>query len=238
MVQSMDEDAPRSAAEPRDGEPYYIASECPECSTQLVLNDTLEEDGVEPSATVSKTELDSDPVWHDKWVCPNCQDGIHLDAPKALIESLFQEADSYKTMYNYEIPVSLDNQNPGIGLTPGTKKSDIVALLYNNDEYGYTPQHIFNELDISHNTAKFTLKRLYDSDYINKTPEGYYHAREDREDLYRYTAALDGLDRMFATYEGDNTEEELSETVEMESAELSEENIDYAVDIVDNDSHN
>jgi len=134
------------------------------------------------------------------------------------------------------MPVSLENHDPGLDLTPGTTKSDVVAFLYNNDEYGYSPRDIHNEIDIPHNTAKVTLKRLYDNDYIDKTPDGYYHARTDREDLYRYTAALDGLDRMFATYEEEAIEEDLSETVEMDSAELSDEDIEDAVAIFDGDS--
>jgi len=90
-------------------------------------------------------------------------------------------------------PVSLKNHDPNLDLTPGTTKSDIVAFLYKNDEYGYSPRDIRNEIDIPHNTAKATLKRLYDNNYIDKTLDGYYHARADREDLYRYTTALDGL---------------------------------------------
>lgn len=134
------------------------------------------------------------------------------------------------------MPVSLENHNPDLDLTPGTTKSDIVAFLYSNDQYGYSPRDIHEELDIPHNTAKVTLKRLYDDEYIDKTPDGYYYAREDREDLYRYTAALDGLDRMFATYEEDAPEEELSATAEMDSAELSDEDVEDAVAIVDDDS--
>jgi len=134
------------------------------------------------------------------------------------------------------MPVSLENHDPDLDLTPGTTKSDVVAFLYNNDEYGYSPRDIHDEMNIPHNTAKVTLKRLYDDEYIDKTPDGYYHARTDREDLYRYTAALDGLDRMFATYEEEAIEEDLSETVEMDSAELSDEDIEDAVAIVDSDS--
>ncbi|WP_262178402.1 MarR family transcriptional regulator [Haloarcula laminariae] len=134
------------------------------------------------------------------------------------------------------MPVSLENHDPDLDLTPGTTKSDIVAFLYKNDEYGYSPRDIHDEIDIPHNTAKVTLKRLYDSDYLDKTLDGYYHARTDREDLYRYTAALDGVDRMFATYEEDATDEETAETSEMDSAALADEDIEDAVTIVDSDS--
>lgn len=99
------------------------------------------------------------------------------------------------------MPISLDDYEPDVNLRPGTTKSDIVAHLYRNDEYGYSPQDLHNELDIPHNTAKVTLKRLYDNGYLDKTSDGYYYSRQDREDLYRYTAALEGLDRMFAMYD-------------------------------------
>ncbi|TKX64297.1 MarR family transcriptional regulator, partial [Halorubrum sp. GN11GM_10-3_MGM] len=87
------------------------------------------------------------------------------------------------------MPVSLDDHDPDIELTPGTTKSDVVAFLYQHDEYGYTPREVHEELDIPHNTAKVTLKRLYDNEFIEKTADGYYHARADRDDLYRYLGA-------------------------------------------------
>jgi len=94
---------------------------------------------------------------------------------------------------NSYMPISLDDHDPDIGLTPGTTKSDIIAFLYQNDEYGYSPREVHEALDIPHSTAKVTLKRLYDNEFIEKTPDGYYHARADRDDLYRYLGASNGL---------------------------------------------
>ena len=132
------------------------------------------------------------------------------------------------------MPVSIDDHDPDVDLRPGTTKSDIVAFLYRHDEYGYSPQDLRNDLNIPHGTAKVTLKRLYDSGYIDKTPDGYYHARRDREDLYRYTAALDGLDRMFATHEEvDSTDEPEDNDADAESATLTDDDIDEAVGLLD-----
>lgn len=95
------------------------------------------------------------------------------------------------------MPVHLDTHNPEIDLTPGTTKSDIVAMLYNNPEYGYRPAEVRDHLDIPDGTATTTLKRLYDQGYLDKTEDGHYHALEHREDLRRYVAGLDQVGRMF-----------------------------------------
>lgn len=135
------------------------------------------------------------------------------------------------------MPVALETHDPTLKLTPGTTKSDIVAFLYRNDDYGYSPREIHTELAIPHNTAKVTLKRLYDNEYIDKTPDGYYHARPDREDLYRYTAALDGLDRMFTTNEEsepqDKDAEEFMDNELNKPADLTDEDIEEAVAVVE-----
>lgn len=135
------------------------------------------------------------------------------------------------------MPVHLESHDADLELTPGTTKSDIVAFLYRNDAYGYSPRDIHEELAIPHNTAKVTLKRLYDDEYIDKTPDGYYHARPDREDLYRYTAALEGLDRMFTTPEqvdshGEDTED-LTDTDVGEPATLTDDDVKEAVALVE-----
>lgn len=96
------------------------------------------------------------------------------------------------------MPVHLDTHNPDIDLTPRTTKSDIVAFLYDNPEYGYRPSEIREHLDIPHGIATTTLKRLHEASYIGKTEDSYYHALEHRETLRRYVAGLDQLDRMFS----------------------------------------
>jgi DNA-binding PadR family transcriptional regulator len=95
------------------------------------------------------------------------------------------------------MPVHLDTHDPDIDLTPGTTKSDIVAFLYTNPEYGYKPTEIREHLDIPHGTATTTLKRLREAGYIGKTEDSYYHALDHQERLRRYVAGLDQLDRLF-----------------------------------------
>ena len=96
------------------------------------------------------------------------------------------------------MPVHLDTHDPEIDLTPGTTKSDIVAFLYSNPEYGYKPAEVREHLDIPHGTATTTLKRLHEAGYIGKTEDSYYHALEQREALRRYVASLNQLERMFS----------------------------------------
>ncbi len=107
------------------------------------------------------------------------------------------------------MPVLLEDHDPELTLRPGTTKSDIVAYLYQNPEWGYSPQDLKEALDIPRGTATTTLKRLYDDDYIGKTDDGYYHALSDREDIRRYVSSLDQIHRLFGHHrDSDATPEE------------------------------
>jgi DNA-binding MarR family transcriptional regulator len=107
------------------------------------------------------------------------------------------------------MPVFLEDHDPDIALRPGTTKSDIVAYLYRNPEWGYSPQEITETLDIPRGTATTTLKRLYDDGYVGKTEDGYYHALSDRKDVRRYVSSLDQAHRMFGHHrDADATPEE------------------------------
>ncbi|MDJ1434721.1 winged helix-turn-helix domain-containing protein [Halostagnicola sp. A-GB9-2] len=107
------------------------------------------------------------------------------------------------------MPVLLEDHDPELTLRPETTKSDIVAYLYQNPEWGYSPQDLKEALDIPRGTATTTLKRLYDDGYIGKTDDGYYHALSDREDIRRYVSSLDQVHRLFGHHrDSDATPEE------------------------------
>ena len=107
------------------------------------------------------------------------------------------------------MPVLLDDHNSEITLRPGTTKSDIVEYLYQNPQWGYSPQDIKEFLEIPRGTATATLKRLYDDGYVGKTDDGYYHALSEREDLRRYVSSLNQVHWMFGRHRGsDATPEE------------------------------
>lgn len=73
------EEPPETPADERDGEPYYIDSDCPECGTILEL-------------------YDPDSGWNDEWWCPTCEDGIHMDWPDAEFEELRTRVDNFEEM--------------------------------------------------------------------------------------------------------------------------------------------
>ena len=110
------------------------------------------------------------------------------------------------------MPILLEDHDAEIDLRPGTTKSDIVAYLYQNPEWGYSPQDIKEALEIPRGTATTTLKRLYDDDYIGKTDDGYYHALGERDDIRRYVANLNQAQRMFGHHRDADVEPEDPET--------------------------
>lgn len=69
---------PQSPADPRpDNRPAYINPNCPKCGTPLVLLDLLE-----------NQNTPEDEIWYDEFVCPKCNDGLYIDAPKGSIPEL------------------------------------------------------------------------------------------------------------------------------------------------------
>lgn len=124
------------------------------------------------------------------------------------------------------MPVQLDEHDPGLGLTPGTTKSDIVVFLYNHADLGFLPSEIADHLDVPDGTATGTLNRLMEAGYVGKTEDHYYHAL-DREDVRRYVAAHDELESMFEigekTPEADDSMDDVDdEAIETELAELED----------------
>ncbi|WP_233517262.1 MarR family transcriptional regulator [Haloferax sp. Atlit-19N] len=107
------------------------------------------------------------------------------------------------------MPVPLKHHDAELSLRPGTTKSGLVAYLYQNSEWGYSPQELKEALDIPRGTATTTLKRLYDDDYIGKTDDGYYYALSERDDIRRYVSSLNQVDRLFGHHrDADATPEE------------------------------
>lgn len=70
-------DPPKKPSDKRNGEPFYINSNCDECGEELVL-------------------FDEDSGWYDEWECPNCKDGIYMDWPDKEMEKLTDRVDQYK----------------------------------------------------------------------------------------------------------------------------------------------
>jgi len=123
------------------------------------------------------------------------------------------------------MPVHLDTHEPDVELTPGTAKSDIIAFLYDNTELGFKPKELEDQLELPHGTVTTTLTRLYNDGFIGKTRDSHYHALEHREDLRRYVASLDQLERIFEDkeYAGTPTEDVDEDELDAEIAELEAE---------------
>lgn len=135
--------------------------------------------------------------------------------------------------FGYIMPVLLKDHDSELDLRPGTTKSDIVAFLYQNPEWGYSPQEIKEALDIPRGTATTTLTRLHDDDYVGKTDDGYYFALSEREDIRRYVSSLNQVDRMFGHHRDADAipeepekqlgEDRTDEELDAELAELEDE---------------
>lgn len=95
------------------------------------------------------------------------------------------------------MPVLIDEHDASLSLRPGTTKSAIVAYLYRHAQWGYSPSEISETLSIPRGTATTTLKRLAEEEYVDKTDDGYYYARDDRPDVRRYVSSLDQAERLF-----------------------------------------
>ena len=123
------------------------------------------------------------------------------------------------------MPVHLDTHEPDVELTPGTAKSDIIAFLYDNTELGFKPKELEDHLELPHGTVTTTLTRLYNDGFIGKTRDSHYHALDHREDLRRYVASLDQLERMFEDkeYVGNPTEEVDEDEIDELEAEIEDE---------------
>lgn len=134
------------------------------------------------------------------------------------------------------MPVHLDSHEPDVDLTPGTAKSDIVAFLYGQPEFGFKPREVEDELDLPHGTVTTTLTRLYDQGFVGKTTDSHYHALEHREDLHRYVSSLDQVERLFEGETEDfaeNTEWRDGPPKDVDEAELDAEIDELEADFED-----
>lgn len=90
-----------------------------------------------------------------------------------------------------------DTHDADIDLTPGTPKSDIVAILYGNPDNRFSVGDIRERLAIPHGTVTTTLTQLTNDGQIREAGDRYYHALDQRDDLRRYVGSLNQLETMF-----------------------------------------
>lgn len=123
------------------------------------------------------------------------------------------------------MPVPSDSHDADIDLIQETSTSEIVTILYNNPELTFKPKELADCLGLPLGTITTTLKRLHENEFIEQTSDSHYHALEHREDLRRYVASLDQLERMFEDkeYVGTPTEDVDEDELDAEIAELEAE---------------
>lgn len=61
----------------------------------------------------------------------------------------------------------------------GSEVAVVLAFLYANDEYGFKPGDLSQHVSVSTATAATVLDRLFRTDLIQQTADGYYYAFDD-----------------------------------------------------------
>jgi Mn-dependent DtxR family transcriptional regulator len=113
-----------------------------------------------------------------------------------------------------------DTQDADIDLTPGSPKSDIVAVLYGNPDNKFRVEDIRERLDIPQGEITTTLTQLTNGGLIGEAGDRYY-ALDQRDDLRRYVASLSQLEMMF----GDKSYDEHT-TIDDSLEEIDEDELD------------
>lgn len=98
------------------------------------------------------------------------------------------------------MPIHRETHPEDVDLKPGTTKSDIVVFLYQNLDFAYSPSEVAEELGIPEGTATTTLRRLHETGYVGRMKDGYYHGRNNREDLRRYPRSVAETEALFDTH--------------------------------------
>jgi Mn-dependent DtxR family transcriptional regulator len=125
--------------------------------------------------------------------------GSLVGLPMFLIDTLIT-TNAYKRLQTMPIDLREHDSDDPITVRPGTNKAEIIKLLYEDTNLGYTPSEIQNNLDIPRGSVSTTLSRLSDEGLIGKTNDGLYHGLEHREDISRFASSLVQLDTMFTSH--------------------------------------
>ena len=62
---------------------------------------------------------------------------------------------------------------------PGSEAAVILAFMYANDEYGFRPDELSQHIPVTPATAAIVLDRLFRTDLVQQTADGYYYAFDD-----------------------------------------------------------
>jgi hypothetical protein len=76
------------------------------------------------------------------------------------------------------MPIKLDSNNEAPPVTPGTNAHELLAVLLEHPEMGFTPKELAELTEVPHSSVHKTLARLREKGLV-RTVDSYWAAAED-----------------------------------------------------------
>ena len=76
------------------------------------------------------------------------------------------------------MPIKLDSNNEAPLVTPGTNAHELLVVLLEHPEMGFTPKELAGMTDVPHSSVHKTLARLREKELV-RTVDSYWAAAED-----------------------------------------------------------
>ena len=76
------------------------------------------------------------------------------------------------------MPIKLDSNTDSPQVTPGTNAHELLAVLLEHPEMGFTPKELAELTEVPHSSVHKTLARLRDKGLVRKV-DSYWAAAED-----------------------------------------------------------
>ncbi|MFW6321241.1 MAG: MarR family transcriptional regulator [Halohasta sp.] len=76
------------------------------------------------------------------------------------------------------MPIKIDSHTDSPQVTPGTNAHELLAVLLEHPEMGFTPKELAELTDVPHSSVHKTLARLQDKGLVRKL-DSYWAAAED-----------------------------------------------------------
>ena len=110
------------------------------------------------------------------------------------------------------MPIKLDSNTETPPVTPGTNAHELLTVLLEHPEMGFTPKELADMTEVPHGSVHKTLSRLKEKGLVQKV-DSYYAAAEDIA-ASRIANAV-SLQEIEAQYSGDayGTDDEWAESV-------------------------
>ncbi len=76
------------------------------------------------------------------------------------------------------MPIKIDSHTDFLQITPGTNAQELLAVLLEHPEMGFTPKELAELTDVSHSSVHKTLARLREKGLLRKF-DSYWAVAED-----------------------------------------------------------